>query len=159
MDLSAYLVHAATRQMAESDAIEEQFAEVDAAITRAEAEAGARTRSGPGLAPRLSPVHALAGVLKECTVPQARSSEPPMRETKAGHPAWLACATGPDLTDWRRVGTALGQAVLPVKKRPDAVDARVAARHGRAVISTSDPEDLLAYPAVLRPQDVHVVPV
>ncbi|MFI1188497.1 ribbon-helix-helix protein, CopG family [Streptomyces californicus] len=41
MDRSAYLVHAATRQMAESDAIEEQFAEVDAAIARAEAEAGA----------------------------------------------------------------------------------------------------------------------
>ncbi|WP_331452409.1 plasmid mobilization protein [Streptomyces sp. SS162] len=36
MDVSAYLVHAATRQMAESDAIEEQFAEVDALITRAE---------------------------------------------------------------------------------------------------------------------------
>ncbi|ARF64940.1 MULTISPECIES: ribbon-helix-helix protein, CopG family [Streptomyces] len=41
MDVSAYLVHAAARQMAESDAIEEQFAEVDAAIARAEAEAGA----------------------------------------------------------------------------------------------------------------------
>ncbi|WP_411573791.1 plasmid mobilization protein [Streptomyces fradiae] len=36
MDVSAYLVHAATRQMAESDAIEEQFAEVDALITHAE---------------------------------------------------------------------------------------------------------------------------
>ncbi len=36
MDVSAYLVHAATRQMAESDAIEEQFAEVDALIARAE---------------------------------------------------------------------------------------------------------------------------
>lgn len=36
MDVSAYLVHAATRQMAESDAIEEQFADVDAPIARAE---------------------------------------------------------------------------------------------------------------------------
>lgn len=36
MDVSAYLVHAATRQMAESDAIEEQFAEVDAVISQAE---------------------------------------------------------------------------------------------------------------------------
>ncbi|MDT0611944.1 hypothetical protein [Streptomyces lancefieldiae] len=36
MDVSAYLVHAATRQMAESDAIEEQFAEVDTLIARAE---------------------------------------------------------------------------------------------------------------------------
>ncbi|MFF5652571.1 ribbon-helix-helix protein, CopG family [Streptomyces collinus] len=40
MDVSAYLVHAATRQMAESDAIEEQFAEVDALIARAEQAAG-----------------------------------------------------------------------------------------------------------------------
>ncbi|MEF9903460.1 plasmid mobilization protein [Streptomyces sp. P9-A2] len=36
MDVSAYLVHATTRQMTESDAIEEQFAEVDALIARAE---------------------------------------------------------------------------------------------------------------------------
>lgn len=36
IDVSAYLVHAATRQMAESDAIEEQFAEVDAVISSAE---------------------------------------------------------------------------------------------------------------------------
>ncbi|MFD5202774.1 hypothetical protein ACFWM7_22080 [Streptomyces sp. NPDC058375] len=121
---------------------------------------------GPVLAqvwrPRPSLVHALAVALKDCTVPQARSSEPPMRETKAGRPECLACATGPDITDWRRIGTALGQAVLPTKKRPDAVDAWVAlaaARHGSAVIFTSDPEDLLAYLAVLRPPDVHVVPV
>ncbi|MFI2432760.1 plasmid mobilization protein [Streptomyces sp. NPDC018693] len=39
MDVSAYLVHAATRQMAESDAIEEQFAGVDELIARAEREA------------------------------------------------------------------------------------------------------------------------
>lgn len=36
MDVSAYVLHAATRQMAESDAIEEQFAEVDAVIAQAE---------------------------------------------------------------------------------------------------------------------------
>ncbi|TDC12658.1 ribbon-helix-helix protein, CopG family [Streptomyces sp. 8K308] len=40
MDVSAYLVHAATRQMAESDAIEAQFAGVDALIAQAEREAG-----------------------------------------------------------------------------------------------------------------------
>lgn len=39
LDVSAYLVHAATRQMAESEAIEAQFAEVDALIAAAEAEA------------------------------------------------------------------------------------------------------------------------
>lgn len=36
MEFSACLMHVATRQMAESDAIEEQFAEVDALIARAE---------------------------------------------------------------------------------------------------------------------------
>lgn len=41
MDVSAYLVHAATRQVVDSDAIEEQFAGVDALIARAEEEAGA----------------------------------------------------------------------------------------------------------------------
>ncbi|WP_437060585.1 plasmid mobilization protein [Streptomyces sp. enrichment culture] len=39
MDVSAYLVHAATRQMADTDAIEEQFAGVDSMIARAEREA------------------------------------------------------------------------------------------------------------------------
>ncbi len=48
MDLSAYLVHAATRQMAESDAMEEQFAGVDALIAQAESEAGALTEEPEG---------------------------------------------------------------------------------------------------------------
>ncbi|MEU6867640.1 hypothetical protein ABZ924_31120 [Streptomyces sp. NPDC046876] len=118
---------------------------------------------GPVLAqvwrPNPRQVHALAGVLGDCTVPQARGSASPMRETKAGRPECIACATGPDLTDWRRVGTALGLAALPPKKRPDAVDAWVAlaaAKHGSAVIFTSDPEDIAAYLAVLNPPDVHV---
>ena len=41
MDVCAYVVHAATRQMAETDAIEEQFSGLDALITKAEAEAEA----------------------------------------------------------------------------------------------------------------------
>lgn len=41
LDVSAYLVHAATRQMAETEAIEEQLSGVDALIARAEAEATA----------------------------------------------------------------------------------------------------------------------
>ncbi|WP_234375370.1 hypothetical protein [Streptomyces sp. CB01373] len=121
---------------------------------------------GPVLAqvwrPQPALVHALSGVLKDCTVPQARTSEPPMRETKAGRPECLACATGPDLADWRRIGTALGRAALPAKKRPDAVDAWVAlaaARHGSAVIFTTDPADIQAYLTVLAPTDVHVVAV
>ncbi|WP_236239904.1 hypothetical protein [Streptomyces sp. CC228A] len=39
LDVSAYLVHAATRQMAETDAIEDRFAGVDAVIAAAVAEA------------------------------------------------------------------------------------------------------------------------
>ncbi|MEV0218449.1 ribbon-helix-helix protein, CopG family [Streptomyces sp. NPDC050704] len=41
MDVSAYLVHAATRQMAETEAIEEQFSGLDSLIAEAEAEAAA----------------------------------------------------------------------------------------------------------------------
>jgi hypothetical protein len=58
---------------------------------------------GPVLAqvwrPRPALVHALAGVLKNCSVPQARSSLPPMRKTSVGQPECIACATGPDGTD------------------------------------------------------------
>ncbi|MGW0824234.1 hypothetical protein [Streptomyces sp. NPDC002845] len=118
---------------------------------------------GPVLAqvwrPRPALIHSLAGLLKDCAVPQARASEPPMRDTKAGRPECIACATGPDVTDWRRIGAALGEAKLPPKKRPDAVDAWVAlsaVRHGSAVIFTSDPEDIEAYLTVLNPRDVHV---
>ncbi len=39
MDVSAYLVNAATRQMAETDALEDQFASIDAVIAAAEAKA------------------------------------------------------------------------------------------------------------------------
>jgi hypothetical protein len=39
MDVSAYLVNAATQQMAEAEAIEAQFTQVDAMIAAAEAEA------------------------------------------------------------------------------------------------------------------------
>ncbi|MFH9980812.1 hypothetical protein ACH4ND_16445 [Streptomyces sp. NPDC017179] len=56
---------------------------------------------------------------------------------------------------WRR-------AALPAKKRPDAVDAWMAlaaARHGSAVIFTTDPEGIHAYLAVLALRDVHVVAV
>ncbi|WP_236239905.1 hypothetical protein [Streptomyces sp. CC228A] len=118
---------------------------------------------GPVLAqvwrPHPALVHVLGAVLKDCTVPRTRGSAPPMRETKAGRPECIACATGLDLADWHRVGTLLGQADLPAKKRPDAVDACVAlaaAKHGSAVVFTSDPQDIAAYLAVLDPPDVHV---
>lgn len=121
---------------------------------------------GPVLAqewrPRPAVVHGLADTLKDCTVPQARTSEPPMRETKAGRPECIACATGPDLADWRRIGAALGEAKRPPKKKHDAVHAWVAlsaVKHRSAVIFTSDPEDIEAYLAVLNPVDVQIAPV
>ncbi|WP_326610951.1 hypothetical protein OG949_15920 [Streptomyces scopuliridis] len=55
---------------------------------------------GPVLAqvwrPTPATVHALAGVLKECTLPQARSASPAMRPTSAGQTMCMVCAT--DLT-------------------------------------------------------------
>ncbi|ORT57590.1 hypothetical protein [Streptomyces sp. CB03238] len=121
---------------------------------------------GPVLAqvrrPQPAMVHTLAGLLKHCSVPQARCSEPAMRETRAGLPGCIACSAGPDLTDWRRVGTALNEAALPPKKRPDAVNAWVAlaaAKHGSAVVFTSDPDDMAAYLAVLNPADAHILAV
>ncbi|MEU3602771.1 hypothetical protein ABZ714_29300 [Streptomyces sp. NPDC006798] len=45
MDVSAYLVNAATRQMAEVEAAEAQFARVDAMIAAAESEAAALSPS------------------------------------------------------------------------------------------------------------------
>ncbi|WP_327695401.1 hypothetical protein [Streptomyces sp. NBC_00459] len=54
LDISAYLVHAATRQMAETEAIEEQFSGVDAVIARAEAEAAALPSEPGEAAPELT---------------------------------------------------------------------------------------------------------
>ncbi|WP_241757122.1 hypothetical protein [Streptomyces sp. WAC00263] len=54
---------------------------------------------GPVLAqvwrPRPALVHALADVLKDCAVPQARSSQPPMRETRSGRPECIALRDEP----------------------------------------------------------------
>jgi predicted nucleic acid-binding protein len=121
---------------------------------------------GPVLAqvwrPHPATVHALSRIMKDCTVPQARSGAVALRPTDAGQATCLTCASAPDLTDWQRIGSALGTADLPAKKRPDAVDALVAltaARHGSAVIFSSDPLDLSAYLNSLNARDVHVVDV
>ena len=121
---------------------------------------------GPVLAqvwrPAPAILHALAHVMKDCTVPQARGAAPAMRATEAGESMCVVCAARPDVREWQRLGTALGTAELPPKKRPDAVDALVAhtaVRHGSAVVFTSDPDDLTAYLTALGAQDVHVVPV
>ncbi|NYI03882.1 hypothetical protein [Allostreptomyces psammosilenae] len=121
---------------------------------------------GPVLAqvwrPTPATVHGLAVALRDCTVPGARSSASALRPTDAGQPVCLACATPPDLTDWQRIGGALGLAALPGKKRPDAVDGLVAltaVRHGSAVVFTSDPDDLAAYLEAMNAQEVHLVAV
>lgn len=54
LDVSAYLVAAATRQMAETEAIEEQFSDVDALIARAEAEAKALPAEPDEVGPELT---------------------------------------------------------------------------------------------------------
>lgn len=119
---------------------------------------------GPVLAqvwrPKPAVVHAMAAVLKDCTIPQARSSAPAMRPTTAGQTSCIVCATGFGITEWQRIGSALGAARLPAKKRPDVVDALVAltaARHGSAVLFTSDPADITGYLNALDAQDVRVV--
>lgn len=121
---------------------------------------------GPVLAQMWRPdpatAHAMSSVLKECTVPQARSSSRALRATNAGQAECIACATAPDIVDWRRIGTILGLAALPAKKRPDAVDALVvwtAVKHRNAVVFTSDPGDITAYVEAIGADDVHVVAV
>jgi predicted nucleic acid-binding protein len=112
--------------------------------------------------PTPSTVHALATALRDCTIPHARSSPGALRPTAAGQPVCLLCSTALDLTEWHRVGGALGTADLPPKKRPDVVDALVAitaVRHGSAVVFTSDPDDISAYLSALNAQDVRLVAV
>jgi hypothetical protein len=112
--------------------------------------------------PNPGTVHALGAVLRDCTIPQARTSAQPMRSGSAGQAACIVCAVGIDVKDWQRVGTVLGTVDLPAKKRPDAVDALVAliaVRHISSVVFTSDPHDISAYLAAFAAHDVHVVPV
>jgi hypothetical protein len=112
--------------------------------------------------PTPSVVHALATALRDCTVPHARSSPGALRPTVAGQPVCLLCTTPLDMTQWHRIGGALGAADLPAKKRPDVVDAMVAmtaVRHGSAVVFTSDPDDISAYLSALNAQDVHLVAI
>ncbi|QBI55801.1 hypothetical protein [Streptomonospora litoralis] len=113
-------------------------------------------RPEPGLA------HTLSTLLKDCTVPHARSSSPPFRRTDAGRHDCIACSTAPDVRDLRRIGAALGTADFPSKKRPDAVDASVAwiaMKHRESLLLTSDPRDMTAYLAALHDHDTRVVAV
>jgi len=116
---------------------------------------------GPVLAqcwrPDPQTVHAFSQYLKDCTVPQARDSATPVRATDAVAGGCVACARTASLDTYKRAGAMLGKALLPPKKRPDAVDALVvvtAALHGPAQILTSEPEDIRAYAATLDHADI-----
>jgi hypothetical protein len=102
-------------------------------------------------------VHAFSRYLKDVTVPQARDSATPVRLTDAIGGGCVPCARTASLDTYQRAGAMLGKALLPVKKRPDAVDALVvvtAALHGPAQILTSDQEDIRAYTATLDHADI-----
>jgi hypothetical protein len=118
---------------------------------------------GPVLAQSWRPdpktVYAFSQYLKDCTIPQARGTAPPVRGTSIASAACVACARTFTLDSYFRVGAMLGRAVLPGRKQPDAVDALVvmaAALHAPAQIITSDPGDVTAYAATLDHVDITV---
>jgi hypothetical protein len=116
---------------------------------------------GPVLAqcwrPDPKTVHAFSQYLRDCTVPQARDAAAPMKGIESVAAGCVACARTSSLDTYKRAGAMLGAAILPAKKRPDAVDALVvvtAALHGPAQILTSDPDDIRAYAATLAQADI-----
>ncbi|MFC1418525.1 hypothetical protein [Streptacidiphilus cavernicola] len=113
-------------------------------------------RPGPGNYTTLKPI--LAG----CTVYAARDSRPPSFEAKGwgdGSRPCLPCASGHTERDGKRVGALAARVKLPAKKQFDVVDALVlvvAAHHGRALVVTTDVEDILAYREALGEHQVGV---
>jgi hypothetical protein len=118
---------------------------------------------GPVLAqcwrPDPKTVHSFSQYLKDCTVPHARGTAPPVRAGASPATGCVACARTFSLDSYKRAGAMLSKATLPAKKRPDAVDALVvitAALHGPAQILTSDPDDMHAYAGTLGHADIAV---
>lgn len=118
---------------------------------------------GPVLAQAWRPdpktVYAFSQYLKDCTVPHARGTAPPIRGATAASAGCVACAKTFTLESYQRAGAMLGRAALPGRKQPDAVDALVvvtAALHAPAQILTSDPGDIAAYVATLDRADITV---
>ena len=107
-------------------------------------------------------VHALAGITGDCTILQAKDDIGPIRGLERGVIGCLPCHRVYRRADFQRAGHMLGKAHLPAKKKPDAVDALVmvaAAWHSPSLVLTSDPEDLLAYRAVLDTHQVEIMSV
>jgi hypothetical protein len=118
---------------------------------------------GPVLAQAWRPdpktVHAFSQYLRDCTVPQTRDGTPPIRGAASIPGGCVACARTFTLDSYKRAGAMLAEAKLPMKKRPDPIDALVviaAALHGPAQILTSDPDDITAYAATLDRADIIV---
>lgn len=113
-------------------------------------------RDGPAI------VHALARIVTDCTILQAKDDLGPIRGLERGIIGCLSCHRVYRRADFQRAGRILGKAHLPANKKPDAVDALImvaAAWHGPSLILTSDPGDFLAYRAVLDTPQVEIVPV
>jgi hypothetical protein len=113
-------------------------------------------RDGPAI------VHALAGIADGCTILQAKDDIGPIRRLERGVIGCIPCHRVYRRADFQRAGRMLGKAHLPAKKKPDAVDALVmvaAAWHSPSLILTSDPEDLLAYRAVLDTPQIEIMSV
>jgi len=113
-------------------------------------------RDGPATA------YALAGIADDCTILQAKDDIGPIRGLEGGVIGCLPCHRVYRRADFQRAGRMLGKAHLPPKKKPDAVDALVmvaAAWHSPSLVLTSDPEDLLAYRAVLDTHQIEIMPV
>lgn len=114
-------------------------------------------RPGPGNYTSLTPMLAV------CTVYAARDSRPPFFDSRSWDDPLrlcLPCASGHTERDGKRVGALAVRAKLPAKKSFDVVDALVmviAARHGRALVVTTDLDDLLAYRDALGEHQVGVV--
>jgi hypothetical protein len=107
-------------------------------------------------------VHALAGIAGDCTILQAKDDTGPIRGLERGVIGCLPCHRVYRRADFQRAGRMLGKAHLPAKKKPDAVDALVmvaAAWHSPSLVLTSDPDDLLAYRAVLDTHQIEIIPV
>lgn len=118
---------------------------------------------GPVLAqcwrPDAATMYGVSQVLKDCTVPLARGTPPPVHGGRGSGTACIACARTMNLDSYKRAGIMLGRASLPPKKGPDAVDALVvmtAALHVPALIVTSDVDDMRAYTATLERADIGI---
>ncbi|XRQ07389.1 hypothetical protein ACN3XK_64615 [Actinomadura welshii] len=116
---------------------------------------------GPVLAQAWRPdpktMHAFSGYLKDCTVPGTRGAAAPIQQKSAEKAGCVACSKSATLDSYKRAGAMLAKALLPGKKRLDAVDALVvvtAALHVPSLVVTSDPDDLAAYAATLDRADI-----